>query len=163
VLFVKPSFEGFYRRHGVREDALERGDAMRGWSDAHDWDAAAQASADSAIGRSYRTFVGKVARARGRSVAAIDSVAQGRVWLGEDAVRAGLVDRIGGLEDAIAIARTAAGIPAGERIRTVEFRRPEPPLLERVLGSLVRDAVSREFGVRAVGGLEYRADDDLTP
>ena len=163
VLFSKSSFEGFYQKHHIREDVLERGDAMRGWSTAHDWDAAAQASADSGIGRSYRVFVGKVARARGMTVAAVDSAAQGRVWLGEDALRLGLIDRIGGLEDAIRLARQAAGIPEGERILPVEFRRPPPALIERVLGSLVRDAVTREFGVRSSDGPQYRLNDDLEP
>ncbi|MFI5370855.1 MAG: S49 family peptidase [Candidatus Eisenbacteria bacterium] len=163
VVFTKPSFEGFYTRHHVREDDLQRGDAMAGLSAARDWDAAMQASADSAITRSYRRFVDKVARARGLASGAADSVAQGRVWLGDDAVRLGLVDRIGGLEDAVMVARHAAGIPDGERIRPVEFRRPGPTLVERLAGSLVRDTWTRSLGIREPGGLEYRMDDDLAP
>lgn len=163
VVFTKPSFEGFYTRHHVHEDDLQRGDAMAGLSNAHDWDAAMQASVDSAVTRSYRRFVDKVARARGLTPAAADSVAQGRLWLGEEAVRFGLVDRIGGLEDAVMVARRAAGIPDGERIRPVEFHRPAPRFLERLAGTLVRDAWTRSLGMREPGGLEYRMDDDLAP
>jgi protease-4 len=163
VVFMKPSFEGFYRRHHIGEEDLERGDAMAGWSSAYDWNDAMQASADSAVGRSYRLFVDKVAHARGMAVTAVDSVAQGRVWLGDDAVRLGLVDRIGGLEQAIAAARAAAGIPAGERIQPVEFHRPAPPLFERLAGALVRDTWERSLNVRAPAGLQYRMDDVPAP
>jgi ClpP class serine protease len=85
------------------------------------------------------------------------------VWLGDDAVRLGLVDRIGGLEQAIEAARAAAGIPAGERIRPVEFRRPAPPLLERLAGALVRDSWNRSLSVHAPAGLQYRMDDVPAP
>jgi protease-4 len=163
VLYAKPSFEGFYAKHHIGEQDLQRGDAMAGWSNAHDWDAAMQASADSAVERSYRLFVDKVARARGMTPAAVDSVAQGRVWLGDDAVRLGLVDRIGGLEQAIEAARSAADIPAGEKIRPVEFRRPAPPLLERLAGVLVRDSWNRSMSVRTPAGLQYRMDDVPAP
>jgi protease IV len=163
VVYAKPSFAGFYARHHVGEVDLQRGDAMAGWSTAHDWDASMQASADSAVGRSYRLFVDKVARARGLATTVVDSAAQGRVWLGDDAVRLGLVDRIGGLEQAIAAAREAAGIPVGERIQPVEFHRPAPPLLERLAGALVRDTWARSMSARPPAGLQYRMDDVPAP
>jgi protease-4 len=60
----------------------------------------------------YDDFVGKVARGRRRSVAEIEKVARGRVWTGRDAVGIGLVDELGGLRDAIRIARSRSGLPA---------------------------------------------------
>lgn len=62
----------------------------------------------------YKMFVSKVAQGRGLTEAQVDSVAQGRVWSGIDAKEVGLVDEIGGLDRAIQIARTAAGIGPGE-------------------------------------------------
>lgn len=56
----------------------------------------------------YETFVNKVARGRNMSFDAVDKVAQGRVWTGEQALEVGLVDRIGGLGDAIAEAARLA-------------------------------------------------------
>ncbi len=50
----------------------------------------------------YQTFVNKVARGRNMSYDAVHKVAQGRVWTGKEAVEVGLVDRIGGVEEAIA-------------------------------------------------------------
>ncbi len=143
VVFVKPSLEGWYARHDVRQDAFERGDAMAGWSPARDWDARAQASADSAIHDEYREFVARMAADRGLAVAHVDSVAQGRAWYGEDALARGLVDEIGGLEQAIAEARRRAGVPAGERIRLREYRRPAPGLLQRVIGDVMQGTLER--------------------
>src|SRR5674476_1263243 len=55
----------------------------------------------------YDVFVPKVARGRGRPVAEIESMERGGVWTGSDALGIGLVDELGGLRDAIRIARRA--------------------------------------------------------
>jgi protease IV len=59
----------------------------------------------------YTDFVGKVAEGRRRPVAEIEAVARGRVWTGRDALEAGLVDELGGLRDAVRIARERANLP----------------------------------------------------
>ncbi len=58
----------------------------------------------------YTTFVGKVAKGRNLSVATVDSIAQGRVWTGVQAVNNGLVDKLGNLHDAVVEAAGLAGI-----------------------------------------------------
>jgi protease-4 len=58
----------------------------------------------------YQQFIGHVARARKQDVAAIDKIAQGRVWSGADAKRLGLVDQLGGYRDAIKLAAELAGL-----------------------------------------------------
>jgi len=65
------------------------------------------------IDEGYRIFIGKVAEARGMSVERADSVARGRVWTGADAADLGLVDSLGGLEDAVAAAAERAGLEGG--------------------------------------------------
>ena len=60
----------------------------------------------------YDDFVAKVALGRGRPVAEIEGIARGRVWTGSDALGIGLVDELGGLRDAIRIARSRAGLSA---------------------------------------------------
>ena len=60
----------------------------------------------------YDDFVAKVARGRGRPVAEIEAIARGRVWTGSDAFGIGLVDELGGLRDAVRIARLRAGLSA---------------------------------------------------
>ena len=58
----------------------------------------------------YDKFTALVADARGMSVEDVDAIAQGRVWTGADAVKIGLADEIGTLEDAIAYAASKAGL-----------------------------------------------------
>lgn len=58
----------------------------------------------------YKTFVTHVAEGRKMTFEQVDAIAQGRVWAGSEAVKIGLVDKIGGLNDAIAEAATLAKI-----------------------------------------------------
>lgn len=53
------------------------------------------------IERGYRTFISRCAEGRKKSVAEIDSIGQGRVWTGEQALQRGLVDQLGGLDTAV--------------------------------------------------------------
>jgi protease-4 len=73
----------------------------------------ARAILQSSVEHAYATFVGHVARARHRSPDEIDSLAQGRVWIGADARAAGIVDELGDLDDAIAEAADLAGLEEG--------------------------------------------------
>jgi protease-4 len=56
----------------------------------------------------YQRFIGHVAKSRKQEVAAIHAIAQGRVWSGTDARRLGLVDQLGGYQDAINLAAKLA-------------------------------------------------------
>lgn len=58
----------------------------------------------------YVTFTTRVANGRGLTTEYIDSIARGRVWTGREALKLGLVDQLGGLSDAIALAAEKAGI-----------------------------------------------------
>jgi len=69
----------------------------------------------------YDTFVRKTADARNTTVEAIDAVAQGRVWTGRQAQSRGLVDELGGLNRAIAIAKARAGIDAATDVSLVVY------------------------------------------
>ncbi len=86
-----------------------------------------------AIEGSYERFLAMVARARGMDVAAVRRIAGGRVWLGEAAQRLGLVDKLGGLEDALDSAAGRAGLGEGYRVRTLE---PDLEFGDRLLLSL---------------------------
>jgi len=62
------------------------------------------------VERIYDVFIDHVAEGRGMTKADVDSIGQGRVWSGEDALELGLIDVLGGLEDAIEIAAEMAGL-----------------------------------------------------
>lgn len=66
----------------------------------------------------YTTFIGHVAEGRGIPVAQVDSIGQGRVWSGAEAIQIGLVDELGGLNFAIEKAAEKAGL---ENYRLVEY------------------------------------------
>jgi len=86
------------------------------------------------IRSTYAEFIGKVAQYRRRSVDEINAAAQGRVWVGSDALDRGLVDRLGTLDDAIESAAELAGLEEGAY--AVDFIEPELTLAERVALSL---------------------------
>lgn len=69
----------------------------------------------------YDGFVEKAAASRRMRAEEIEAVAQGRVWTGQQAQRQGLVDALGGLDRAVAIAKERAGIPADEDVELVTF------------------------------------------
>ena len=74
----------------------------------------------SIIDKGYRDFVGGVAQARGKDFAAINAVAQGRVWTGSQAQRRGLIDQLGGLDVAVQKAADLAKLGKDYAVRYQE-------------------------------------------
>jgi protease IV len=68
----------------------------------------------SVIEKGYRDFLGRVATARGKSVEQVDAIGQGRIWAGGTARQIGLVDRFGGMEEALAEAAKRAKLKDGD-------------------------------------------------
>jgi len=96
------------------------------------------------IDKGYRDFTGKVAVARGRSVAEIDAVARGRVWSGAQAKERGLIDAFGGLQDAIAdsAGRAELGKPDTWQVRYLE---PEMSPFEQWLTQLAQSRIGHAW------------------
>ncbi|CAM8912164.1 unnamed protein product [Rhodiola kirilowii] len=82
----------------------------------------------------YRQFRDKAAFSRSMPVDKMEEVAQGRVWTGGDAASRGLVDAVGGISRAIAIAKEKANIPQDKEVTLVEMSRPSPTLPELLSG-----------------------------
>ncbi|KAM3751169.1 hypothetical protein ACB098_04G088500 [Castanea mollissima] len=82
----------------------------------------------------YMQFRDKAAFSRSMPVDKMEEVAQGRVWTGKDAASRGLVDAIGGLSRAVAIAKLKANIPQDRQVTLVELSRPSPTLPEVLSG-----------------------------
>lgn len=68
------------------------------------------------IERGYALFVDRVAKGRKKTAADVDKIGQGRVWTGEQALKIGLVDKLGTLDDAVAYAAKKAGVEKDYRI-----------------------------------------------
>ena len=77
----------------------------------------------------YSRFTSLVAEGRGMTVQQVEELAQGRVWTGAEAVRNGLVDEIGNIEDAIRYAAMSIeGVESAEDVQIVEFPKPQTTL-----------------------------------
>lgn len=71
----------------------------------------------------YTDFIRKAGESRGMTPEAIDRLGQGRVWTGRQAKDNGLVDELGGLDRAVAIARERAKLPATGDVELVAYPR----------------------------------------
>jgi len=88
------------------------------------------------IDQVYQTFTDRVAEGRHMSTALVDSLGQGRVYSGEDALELGLVDVLGGLQTTVDLAANKAGL---EKYRLVEYPKLQDPIekfIEELGGSL---------------------------
>jgi protease-4 len=72
------------------------------------------------VDHAYEEFLERVAKGRGKTREAIDAIAQGRVWAGIDARQQGLVDRLGGYDDAVLEAAARAGLKGSYGVRRIE-------------------------------------------
>ncbi len=100
----------FNDRLGITFDAVETGPHADIGSLTATPDATEAAVLQRGVDATYDAFLGHVARARKMPVARADSLGQGRIWSGRDALRLGLVDRLGGLREAVALAAARARI-----------------------------------------------------
>jgi protease IV len=94
----------------------------------------------------YSTFTQHVADGRGMNVDAVDAIGQGRIWSGIKAKELGLVDILGGLDDAIAIAAEKAEL---ERYRVVNYPKKKDPFqafMEKFGGNIKASAIENELG-----------------
>lgn len=93
----------------------------------------------------YTRFVTLVSQSRDLTVTQVDEIAQGRVWTGRDALEIGLVDYIGGLNDALAYTASQIGTDLSS-VRVVEYPR-ELTLMELLSSSL--GGVTNDYSVSA--------------
>lgn len=91
--------------------------------------------AQSAIENGYRDFIARVASARKKTPEQVDAIGQGRVWAGGTARQIGLVDRYGGMDEALTEAAKRAGLKAdGWHAVYIE---PQPSFAGTLLGGLM--------------------------
>jgi len=121
VVFGKPNLHGLYDKLGITKDMIKRGRFADIDSDYTELTPAALEKLKDGIDANYRDFVGKVAQARRRTFDQIEPLAQGRVWLGSQALSRGLVDDLGGLDRALELVKQKAKIPASENVTIVMY------------------------------------------
>jgi len=95
----------------------------------------------------YLDFKTRVAEGRKKDINYIDSIAQGRVWTGKRAIRLGLADKIGGLEDAIAEAAKMAGM---KEFKVRKYPEPKSILeyfMDKASSDLTSSTLKKELGM----------------
>lgn len=102
VFGVIPNMGGFFKNKlGITFDGVKTAPYADGPNIYRPMNDAEKQIAQNGVDRIYLQFKQRVAAGRKKDINYIDSIAQGRVWSGEDALKLGLVDRIGNLQDAI--------------------------------------------------------------
>ena len=109
----------------------------------------------------YATFVSYVAAARHATPAAIDAVAQGRVWTGAQAKERGLVDRLGSYRDALDAAAARAHLAQGYRVAYLEREPGRFARMLELLGASVAQAVGARIEFPDALGVPVDAARDL--
>ena len=96
----------------------------------------------------YNDFTSKVALGRNISQNYVDSIGQGRVWSGEDAMAIGLVDEMGGLNEAVAYAAAKAGVSSNSVLELPEMLDPLEEFFNDISGKSEDAIMSRILGSR---------------
>jgi protease-4 len=123
VIMGKVNLKGIYDKIGMKKEVMTRGENADFFSDYRHFTAKQREQLSRMIETDYRDFVHKVAQGRRKTDDEIHALAQGRVWTGRQAAANGLVDKLGGLEEAIACAKRMARIPEGKEVRIVTLPR----------------------------------------
>jgi len=120
---------GTYGKLGMQIEAVSEGKYAEMYSPTRTFNAAERRKVEEHMQAFYDQFVEKVAESRASTPEKIDAIAQGRVWTGRQAREHGLVDELGGLPRAIAIAQQRAGIAKDEAVNVVVYPR-KPTVFE---------------------------------
>ena len=135
IFGVIPSAQAGLAKIGVNADGVKttplsgEPDVLSGFSP--EFDRVAQ----SAIENGYREFITRVATSRKKTPEQVDAIAQGRIWAGGTARQIGLVDRYGGMDEALAEAAKRAGLKAdGWHAVYIE---PQPSFAGTLIGGLM--------------------------
>lgn len=142
VIFGKVVLDGALDRIGVNIEPLAvGGEYATAYSTQSRFSETQRAAIEAMASDIYDDFTSRVAEGRDLPITRVREIARGRVWTGAQALELGLVDRIGGLHEAIEAARELAGIGADETVNLRRFPRQPTPL----------EAFQQLFGITAEG------------
>jgi protease-4 len=135
VLAAFPNIRGMTNKIGINAEQVTTHKNAMGYSLFEPLSEGFEKSTISAIEKVYDTFKSRVAEGRSMSMEAVEEIAQGRVWSGKDAVKIGLVDTLGGLQEAITAVAKLAEI---DKYNLVEY-----PKYDKDFESMLMDAFSQ--------------------
>jgi protease-4 len=125
VIYGKVNLRGLYDKIGISKEILKRGRFADIDSDYQPLTPAGREKLRESIGAVYDSFLERVGEGRKLERKAVQAVAQGRVWTGEQARERKLVDELGGLTVALDRLKERLGVEPGERVSLVSYPRPK--------------------------------------
>ena len=136
---------GALEKIGVTTFPMGRGKRATMWAKLTPWSDDEKMAIQATMQAVYEVFVGRVATGRNLTPAAVQAIAQGRVWTGEKAKEIGLVDAIGGLDAALAEARDLGKVSADADLEIY----PPGPSMRDVLVSFGQVQAPHGLGAHA--------------
>lgn len=145
VVGGKADLAGLYDMLGVRKESVTRGAFAGLMSETGGFTDMERVAIERMMRHTYDDFVAKAAAGRGKTPEQMDELAQGRVWTGQRAKEAGLVDELGGMGRAIDEVKNLLGMKPDEKVALVAYPK------EVGLMDVLRKALGREV-TAGVGG-----------
>lgn len=125
VVAGKMSFGGLSEKLGVRWDRVPAARNAGMWSTMHPFSPSEEERMTAIIDATYASFLERVAEARRLTPDQTRAAAKGRVWTGAQARELGLIDDLGGQEEALTLARAAAGLEADAEVTLAPYPPPK--------------------------------------
>ena len=147
VGFGKLNIKGFYEMLGLSKDYVALAPNATLFYEFENFSPEQRALMMKFMRDIYDHFLDGVSKGRGLPVEKVDSIGKGRVYLGARAKELGLVDELGGLDRAVAVAKQLANIPAEQSVQFVVYPRPKTPFQQ----------LTEWMQVRTVGWVPPRA------
>jgi protease-4 len=121
VVMLKFVIDGTLKKLGMNVEGVTSGKYADLYSPVRAFTPEERAKVQEQMQATYDTFVEKAADGRHTTPEHIDALGQGRVWTGRQAKQIGLVDELGGLDRALAVAKQRAKLPAGSEVEVVVY------------------------------------------
>jgi protease-4 len=157
VYIMIPNFAGAAEWLGLTFDTVKTGDLATITTPSRSKTEAEMAIFQSYAEQIYEAFIDRVATGREMQPELVNTVAQGRVWLGKDAVKLGLVDELGGIRDAIDMAIRESGVGADYTIREYPAKKDFGEVLSEGLGAETQFLKKLKFEAETEG-LDWLVD-----
>ena len=136
VFATLPNVNGLMKNLGINAQTVETHKNALGYSPFQPLSKAFEKQTLLGIENIYAIFKKRVIDGRGLSPEAVENIAQGRVWSGKQAVKNGLVDYLGGLDDAVAAAAKAANLENYNKMEYPVFKEDLESILSGITPSL---------------------------
>lgn len=137
VFGMLPNAHGFATKYGVNAEQVQTHKNALGYSVFEPISEDFKAFTLESIDQIYKTFVNRVAVGRKMTFDQVDAIAQGRVWTGSDAIKNGLVDRLGNLDAAIAHAASLGKTKSYRTENYPEYKKNFNEFLEAFAGASI--------------------------